>query len=107
MLRADREFEEAIFAPPSRCLAVFVDDTGHDKLVDGQEWYGLGGCAALGRDLDGLIHRPWKEIRRRIAGSPDFPLHASKFPKTANYDDFEVVASFFRTNLFWRFGAIL
>ena len=50
-----------------RCLAVFVDDTGHEALVREQPVYGLGGCAALGRDIERLIHQPWKELRRRVS----------------------------------------
>lgn len=89
-----------------RCLAVFVDDTGHEALVREQPVYGLGGCAALGRDIERLIHQPWKELRRRVAGSCDAPLHANKFPRIAKDGDVEAVASFFRTQRFWRFGAI-
>lgn len=38
-----------------RCLAVFVDDTGHEALVKDHPVYGLGGCAAMGRDIDRII----------------------------------------------------
>ena len=93
-----------VLAP--RCLAVFVDDTGHEDLVQGHPVYGLGGCAALGRDIERLIHNPWKELRRRIAGSPNAPLHASEFTRVAKTDDFEAVAKFFRSYSFWRFGAV-
>ncbi len=89
-----------------RCLAVFVDDTGHEELAKGHKVYGLGGCAALGRDIERLIHRPWKELRRRIAGSPDAPLHAYNFSSIAKAEDFEAVAEFFRAYPFWRFGAV-
>ena len=92
---------------PDRCLAVFVDDTGHEALVSGHPVYGLGGCAVLGRDLVRLIWRPWKEIRKRVTGSPDTPLHTSEFPKIANSSDIEAVAEFFRVKPFARFGAII
>src|SRR5690348_17178461 len=92
---------------PDRCLAVYVDDTGHETLVQGHPVYGLGGCAAMGRDLDRLIYRPWKEIRRRVTGSPDTPLNAHKFSRTAKQEDFEFVAEFFRSYQFGRFGAII
>jgi hypothetical protein len=87
-------------------LAVFVDDTGHEELAKTHQVYGLGGCAALGRDIERLIHRPWKELRRRITGSPDAPLHAHEFPTIARPNDFEAVAQFFRAHTFWRFGAV-
>jgi hypothetical protein len=30
---------------PETSLVVFVDDTGHERLVEGHPVYGLGGCA--------------------------------------------------------------
>jgi hypothetical protein len=92
---------------PDRSLAVFVDDTGHEALVPGHPVYGIGGCAVLGRDLVRLIWNPWKEIRKRVGGSPDTPLHASDFSKIASQTDIEAVAEFFRVNPFARFGAII
>jgi hypothetical protein len=92
---------------PDRCLAVFVDDTGHEALVAGHPVYGLGGCAAQGRDLDRLIRAPWREIRRRVTGSADAPLHASEFAGFATQENIAAVASFFDVNLFARFGAII
>ena len=72
---------------PDRCLAVYVDDTGHEALMPGHSVYGLGGCAVMGRDLDRLILQPWREIRKRVTGSPDTPLHANKFPTLATKAD--------------------
>jgi hypothetical protein len=92
---------------PDRCLAVFVDDTGHEALVPGHPVYGLGGCAVMGRDLARLIWQPWKEIRRRVTGSPDTPLHASEFPRLAKPGDIEAAAEFFRVQPFSRFGATI
>jgi len=89
-----------------RCLAVFVDDTGHEALVMGHPVYGLGGCAVLGRDIERLINQPWGEVRRRVTGSTDAQLHANKFPSIAKAEDFETVAHFFRAHPFWRFGAV-
>jgi len=34
-------------------LVVFVNDTGHERLVEGHPVYGLGGCAAIGTILSG------------------------------------------------------
>ena len=92
---------------PDRCLAVFVDDTGHEALVAGHPVYGLGGCATMGRDLVRLIWQPWMEIRNRVTGSPDAPLHANEFPSVANKADMEAVAAFFSAQPFARFGAII
>jgi hypothetical protein len=91
---------------PDRCLVVFVDDTGQ-ALVAGHPVYGLGGCAALARDLDRVIRLPWREIRRRVTGSPDTPLHANAFAGFATAENIAAVAEFFRMNPFSRFGAII
>jgi hypothetical protein len=99
-----REQEKVVLK--ERCLAVFVDDTGHEGLVRGQPVYGLGGCAALGRDLDRLIYQPWRDLRKRVTGSPDIRLHANSFPRIAAPGDFEAVAKFFCDQPFFRFGAI-
>jgi hypothetical protein len=90
-----------------RCLAVFIDDTGHEALPLQHPVYGLAGCAAMARDLYRVIVLPWKEVRRQVNGSPDIPLHANEFARTANQDDMEAVAGFFRTQPFFRLGAII
>jgi hypothetical protein len=92
---------------PDGCLVVFVDDTGHEALVAGQPVYGLGGCAALARDLDRVIRSPWREIRRRVTGSPDTQLHANAFGRSATQENILAVAEFFRVQPFARFGAII
>lgn len=92
---------------PDRCLAVFVDDTGHEELLKDHRVYGLGGCAALARDLDHVVRAPWREVRRLVTGSPDTPLHASEFSRVATPENIAVVADFFRVNPFARFGAII
>jgi hypothetical protein len=90
-----------------RCLAVFVDDTGHERFAKGHPVYGLGGCAVLGRDLEARITSPWREVRRLVRGSPHMPLHAHHFAKKANPAHMEAVAEFFRARHFFRFGAIM
>jgi hypothetical protein len=99
--------DERNLALPDRCLAVFVDDTGHEALVAGHPVYGLGGCAVLARDLDQVIRTPWREIRRRVTGSPDTPLHANVFARFATPENIATVAEFFRVHPFARFGAII
>jgi hypothetical protein len=90
-----------------RCLSVFVDDTGHEALVEGHPVYGLGGCAVLAADLDRVIRRPWHEVRRKVTGSADVALHASSFGRTATPDQIAIVAEFFRMQPFARIGAII
>jgi len=99
--------EETNLVLPDECLAVFVDDTGHEALVAGHPVYGLGGCATLARDLDRVIRSPWREIRRRVTGSPDTPLHANTFAGFATAENIAAVAEFFRVHPFARFGAII
>ena len=87
-----------------RCLAVYVDETGHEAL-DGQPVYGLGGCAVLGRDYERILNGPWRAVRKQIAGSFDAQLHANKF--RGKPEDIDVVALFFRKQPFWRFAAVV
>ena len=92
---------------PQGCLAVFADDTGHEALVPGHSIYGLGGCAVMENDLERLIREPWRELRNRIKGSPDEPLHASDFARGARMEDILAIAAFFRDQPFARIGSIL
>ena len=86
-----------------RCLAVFVDDTGHEDLK-GQPVYALGGCAVLGRDLERIINKPWREVRERVTGSPTTQLHASSLVLQPAHID--AIANFFQVNRFLRFAAV-
>jgi hypothetical protein len=90
-----------------RSLLVFVDDTGHEALVPGHSVYGLGGCAVLASDIDRVIRHPWHEVRRRVRGSADTPLHAAALGHPPRSEDIQVVADFFRNQPFARIGAIL
>lgn len=92
---------------PPACLTIFVDDTGHEALVKDHPVYGLGGCAILGRDLDAVIRSPWREVRRRVTGSADTPLHANAFARFATREKIETVAAFFQQQPFARLGAIV
>ncbi len=98
-----REAKQPKIEIGDRCLAVFVDDTGHEDLK-GQPIYALGGCAALGRDLERIINEPWRKVRERVTGSPATQLHASSLtPKPAYID---AIARFLQDNYFWRFAAV-
>jgi hypothetical protein len=92
---------------PQGCLVVFVDDTGHEALVPGHSVYGLGGCAVMESDLERVIREPWRELRKRINGSPDKPLHASEFAQSARLEDSQAIAAFFRVQPFARIGSIV
>ena len=91
----------------SNCLAVFVDDSGHEELARGHPVYGMGGCAALAFQMDELINSPWRQVRKFVASSPDTPLHASEFSRAVTNEQIACVAHFFKTNMFARFGAVL
>lgn len=92
---------------PSNCLAVFVDDSGHEELARGHPVYGMGGCAALAFQMDELINSPWRHVREFVTGSLDTPLHASEFSRAATKEQIDCVAHFFKTNKFARIGAVL
>jgi len=99
--------DETNLALPERCLAVFVDDTGHEALVTGHPVYGLGGCAVLAPALDLVVRAPWRAVRHQVTGSPDVRLHASEFSRIATSENIEAVARFFREQPFARFAAII
>lgn len=90
-----------------RALVVFVDDTGHESLVPGHAVYGLGGCGVLAADLDRILRHPWHEVRRKVRGSADAPLHAASLGHPPRPQDIEAVASFFRAQPCARIGAII
>lgn len=90
---------------PDSSLVVFVDDTGHERLVEGHNVYGLGGCAVMASDLDRVMRQPWHAVRRKVTGSADTALHGASFARTATQEQIEAVAAFFRTQPFARIGA--
>lgn len=92
---------------PEGSLVVVVDDTGHEALVPGHPVYGLGGCAVMDKDLDRIIRQPWREVRRKVTGSPDTPLHANTFAGFATSENIRTVAEFFHAQPFARLGAII
>jgi hypothetical protein len=104
---ATRPDNENALILPEGSLAVFVDDTGHEALVTGHPVYGLGGCAAMDKDLDRIIRQPWREVRRKVTGSPDTPLHANTFGGFGTPENIRTVAEFFHAQPFARFGAII
>jgi hypothetical protein len=59
-------------------LAVFVADTGHEGARTRAPVYGLG-CAVMAHDLDRVIRHPWHDVRRKVTGSPNTPLHAALY----------------------------
>jgi hypothetical protein len=89
-----------------RTLVVFVDDTGDEALVPGHPVYGLGGCAVMAGDLERVLRHPWHEVRRKVKGSPDTPLHAASLGHPPRAEDIAAVAEFFKTQPFVRIGAI-
>jgi hypothetical protein len=50
----------------------------------------------LARDLDQIISVPWREVGRRVTGSPDTPLHANAFGGFATRENIHRSQSFFR-----------
>jgi hypothetical protein len=84
------------------CLAVFVDDTGHEDLPHGHNVYGLGGCAVMAGDLEAIVRAPWRQVRRVVSGSTDTPLHATDL-RNPSPEQIEAFTRFFST---WPFGRI-
>lgn len=84
------------------CLAVFVDDTGHEDLPSGHNVYGLGGCVVMAGELEAIVRAPWREVRRVVMGSADTPLHATDL-RNPSQGQIEAFTRFFST---WRFGRV-
>lgn len=97
--------EGLVFGPND--LLVFVDDTGHETFAPSHPVYGLGGCAVLGHLYHQQICEPWRAVRQRVTGSPETPLHAATFSRTATAAQIRAVADFFRHQPFYRLGAIM
>lgn len=85
-------------------LLVFVDDTGHEKLVDGHLVYGLGGCAVMADQYDKVIKQPWNALRSSMGKES---LHASKYAREATREHMKAMAAFFSQSSFARFAAII
>jgi hypothetical protein len=56
----------------------------------------LGEFAVPARDLDQIISVPWREVGRRVTGSPDTPLHANAFGGFATRENIRRSQGFFR-----------
>jgi hypothetical protein len=106
-LREIRANGDASLILPEGSFVVFVDDTGHEALVPGHPVYGLGGCAVMAKDLDRIIRQPWREVRRKVTGSPDTPLHANAFAGFATPENIQTVAESFHAQPFARLGGII
>jgi hypothetical protein len=81
-------------------LLVFIDDTGHESFAGDHEYYGLGGCLVLGGAHYSWLKAQWRDVRRRINGSPDAPLHASTMER--NTRNFSILSKFFLDRSFAR-----
>jgi hypothetical protein len=84
----------------NKSLLVFIDDTGHETFAGNQDYYGLGGCVILGAAYE-CLKRRWGEVRQRLTGSPDTPLHASDMQLRTSAS-FAVLRSFFLDRSFAR-----
>jgi hypothetical protein len=85
--------------PDADDLLVFVDDTGHETFAGNQGFYGLGACVVLGAGYPHLKAK-WGEVRKKAAGDPDTPLHASTIERKP--ENFEALSEFFLDRSFIR-----
>jgi hypothetical protein len=87
--------------PSADWLLAFIDDTGHETCAGSHDYYGLGGCAVMGYDYEGLKAR-WRAVRALITGNADAPLHAASL--TRNPDHLAALSEFFLDRAFARFA---
>lgn len=90
---------------PPDCLCVFLDDTGHELLAPGHDYYGLGGCAVIAEDMNRLIDAPWRAVRKIVARDENAPLRAAGFSRLHTKEHLDAVATFFRKRPFMRVAA--
>lgn len=85
-------------------LLVFMDETGHEAFAGDQPYFAIGGCAMLGSDI-ATVQAEWKELRRKINGDAEAPLHAADLEY--NQENFSSISDFFASRAFARFGVAL
>jgi hypothetical protein len=89
------------------CLLVFVDDTGHEELVQPKfPVFGFGGCAVIGSLYESIIKQPWLSLKSLSFGDSSKALHACNW-NDYNPEQKEAIGSFFRMQQFSRFGVVL
>jgi hypothetical protein len=90
-----------------RCLAFYVDESGHEDFSDpGYPVYALGGCAILAADLIHVVREPWRELKARHFGGAVQPLHASSL-RNLTVVQMEALGAYFRAQSFGRFAAVM
>ena len=88
-------------------LAFFVDECGHEEFADGDyPVFGLGGCAAMGANIELAIRIPWTTMKSECFGDENFPLHASDLTEPTD-QQIQGIANFFRTNQFARLASVI
>jgi hypothetical protein len=55
-----------------------------EALVRGHPVYGLGGCAAMSRDLQRIVTEPWREIRKRVTYLRNVPPATDEAARAIN-----------------------
>jgi len=99
---------ETSLKPSDNCLLYYLDETGHENFADpNYSLFGIGGCAALTESCYRLVDVPWREMKVKMFGSPDIPLHASSTLRTATEAQREAIIRFFKDNLFSRFASVI
>lgn len=92
----------------SSSLLLFVDETGHERLVDpGYPIFGLGGCGILANLYENILVSPWKQIKIDYFGDPNKQLHASELKPSQDLTLIKAIAKYFRTQQFFRFAATM
>lgn len=90
---------------PNSALVFFIDETGHEEFSDVRyPVFGMGGCAVMAPEIEGVIRGPWMRVRAVVAGAPDRALHASSLPAPVPTAHIDAIASFFREQPFARFA---
>jgi hypothetical protein len=90
----------------SDSLLVFIDETGEEHFRDPKHpVFGLGGCAVHAADYETAIAAPWRQMKDRLFGGRDSPLHAADL-RNPSKEQLDALAAFFSNPGFSRFAAI-
>jgi hypothetical protein len=89
------------------CLLVFVDDTGNESFSGSQPYFGLGGILIAAGEHERLLKPRWRQLRERITGSEDTPLHAADLGHSGKLEEIIAAADFFKENQFCRLGVTI
>lgn len=92
--------------PDSKCLLVFMDETGDESLSDkNYPIFGIGGCCITMNSYHSNIIKPWIYLKEKEFGGEATQMHACDL--RPNNNQIEILNKFFTKCFFGRFATII